>query len=290
MSRKNFSADGKRATGKGHCGKAKDNRQAQGRRRRTGDRESGASLWENGASLCGNGAGIGDNGSDIWKKAPAAENLAPESADGRETRRKGTGGGRLREYADDIRQAVEVMSRGGVIVYPTDTIWGIGCDACNPEAVRKVYEIKRRSDAKALITLVDSVAKVQFYVREMPDVAWDLVELSTDPLTVIYDGARNLAPNLLAEDGSAAIRVTREEFSRNLCMRMRRAIVSTSANISGTPAPKCFADISPEILEAVDYVCTSRREETHNPPASSIVKLGTGGEVQIIRGPGASAK
>ncbi len=193
------------------------------------------------------------------------------------------GRGHLREYADDIRRAVEVMSRGGVIVYPTDTIWGIGCDACNPDAVRRVYEIKRRSDAKALITLVDSVAKVQFYVREMPDVAWDLVELATSPLTVIYDGARNLAPNLLAEDGSAAIRVTREEFSRNLCMRMRRAVVSTSANISGSPAPKCFADISPEILAAADYVCTSRRGEAHNPPASSIIKLGAGGEVKIIR-------
>lgn len=192
-------------------------------------------------------------------------------------------GDRLRAYRDDIRQAVEVMNRGGVILYPTDTIWGIGCDACNAEAVRRVFGIKHRDDAKALISLVDSEAKVQFYVRDVPDVAWDLMELSGRPLTIIYDGARNLAPNLLAADGSAAIRVTRETFSRELCMRMRRAVVSTSANVSGEPAPRCFADIPEEIRRAVDYVCTSRREETANPPASGIIKLGAGGEVKVIR-------
>lgn len=191
--------------------------------------------------------------------------------------------GHLSEWRDDIRQAIDVMNHGGVILYPTDTIWGIGCDATNEEAVRRVFAIKRRDDAKALITLVDSEAKLQFYVPEVPDVAWDLIELSEKPLTIIYDHARNLAPNLLAEDGSAGIRVTREEFSRNLCMRLKRAIVSTSANVSGEPSPKRFADISPEILSAVDYVCTSRREEQTNPPASSIIKLGSGGLVKVIR-------
>lgn len=191
--------------------------------------------------------------------------------------------GNLKFYREDINRAVEVMNRGGVILYPTDTIWGIGCDATNEEAVRRVFAIKQRDDAKALITLVDSEAKVQFYVREVPDVAWDLIEYAEHPLTIIYDNARNLAPNLLAEDGSAGIRVTREEFSRNLCMRMRRAIVSTSANISGQPSPHCFADISPDILQAVDYVCTSRRDETANPPASNIIKLGATGMVKIIR-------
>lgn len=191
--------------------------------------------------------------------------------------------GHLSEYRDDIRQAVEVMNRGGVILYPTDTIWGIGCDATNEEAVRRVFEIKHRNDAKALITLVDSEPKIQFYVKDVPDVAWDLIELSEKPLTIIYDGARNLAPNLLAEDGSAGIRLTKEEFSRNLCMRMKRAIVSTSANISGEPSPKNFADISEEIKQAVDYICTSRRDEKQNPPASSIIKLGAGGEVKVIR-------
>lgn len=186
------------------------------------------------------------------------------------------------EYKDDIRQALEVMNQGGIILYPTDTIWGIGCDATNEDAVRRVYEIKRRIDSKALICLVDSEAKVQFYVKEVPEVAWDLIEMAESPLTIIYDGVRNLAPNLLAEDGSAGIRVTREPFSKHLCMRMKRAIVSTSANISGEPSPKCFADISPEIIRAVDYVCTSRREE-QNPPASHIIKLGAGGEVKVIR-------
>ncbi len=191
--------------------------------------------------------------------------------------------GNLAEWRDDIRQAVEVMNRGGVILYPTDTIWGIGCDATSEEAVRKVYEIKRRSDAKALITLIDSEAKLQFYVPDVPDVAWDLIELSEKPLTIIYDHARNLAPNLLAEDGSAGIRLTREDFSRNLCMRMKRAIVSTSANVSGEPSPRSFSDISPDVLQAVDYVCTSRREESTNPPASSIIKLGAGGLIKVIR-------
>lgn len=191
--------------------------------------------------------------------------------------------GYLREYRDDIRQAIEVMNKGGVILYPTDTIWGIGCDATNEAAVRRVFEIKKRADAKALITLVDSEAKLEFYVNDIPEVAWDLIEVAERPLTIIFDHARNLAPNLLAEDGSAGIRITKEEFSKNLCMRMKRAIVSTSANISGEPSPKCFADISPEILQAVDYVCTSRRNETHNPPASNIIKLGSGGEVKVIR-------
>ena len=191
--------------------------------------------------------------------------------------------GHLREYRDDIRQAVEVMNKGGIILYPTDTIWGIGCDATNPEAVKRVYDIKRRNDAKALITLIDSEAKLEAYVTNVPEVAWQLIEVAEKPLTIIYDGARNLAPNLLAEDGSAGIRITREEFSKNLCMRMRRAIVSTSANISGEPSPKCFADISPDIINAVNYVCTSRRNEDKNPPASNIIKLGTGGEVKGIR-------
>lgn len=189
----------------------------------------------------------------------------------------------LKEYREDIRQAVEIMNKGGIILYPTDTIWGIGCDATNEEAVKRVFEIKQRDDAKALITLVDSIAKVQFYVREMPDVAWDLLECAVHPLTIIYDHARNLAPNLLAEDGSVGIRITHEEFSRDLCFRMRRAIVSTSANISGQPSPQCFDDISPEIKGAVDYICTSRRNEKSKQNASNIIKLGTDGLVKIIR-------
>ena len=191
--------------------------------------------------------------------------------------------GHLSEYREDINKAIDVMNKGGVVLYPTDTIWGIGCDATNEEAVKRVFEIKRRNDAKALITLIDSEAKLEAYVENVPEVAWQLIEVAERPLTIIYDGARNLAPNLLAEDGSVGIRITREEFSKNLCMRMRRPIVSTSANISGEPSPQSFADISSEILSAVDYVCTSRREEKQNPPASNIIKLGAGGEVKVIR-------
>ena len=187
------------------------------------------------------------------------------------------------ECRKDIKQAIEVMNRGGVILYPTDTIWGLGCDATNEEAVRRIFEIKKRADSKALITLVDSEVKVESYVRDVPEVAWDLIELSEKPITIIFDGARNLAPNLLAEDGSIGIRVTREAFSRELCMRMKRAIVSTSANVSGQPSPRNFSEISEEILSAVDYVCTSRREEKETATVSSIIKLGAGGEISIIR-------
>ena len=187
------------------------------------------------------------------------------------------------ESKEDIRRAVEVMNKGGIILYPTDTIWGLGCDATNPEAVKRIYEIKQRTDAKALISLVDSETKVQFYVKEVPEVAWDVMELSERPMTVVFDGGRNLAPNLLAEDGSVAIRITKEAFSKELCMRMKRAVVSTSANISGQPAPRCFSEISEEIKKAVDYICTSRQDEPPTQTASSIIKLGAGGEVTIIR-------
>ena len=177
---------------------------------------------------------------------------------------------------EDIRQAVEVMRRGGVILYPTDTIWGIGCDATNEEAVRRVYDIKKRDEA--LICLVDSDHRLQRYVSDVPNVAWDLIEYATRPLTIIFDKAKNLAPNLLAEDGSVGIRVTREEFSRQLCYRFQKAVVSTSANVSGEPSPACFDDISDEIKNAVD-----RRKEKTKAVPSSIIKLGSDGEVAIIR-------
>ncbi|MCI5507400.1 MAG: threonylcarbamoyl-AMP synthase [Bacteroidales bacterium] len=186
-------------------------------------------------------------------------------------------------FRDDIREAVRVMQSGGVILYPTDTIWGIGCDACNEDAVRRVFEIKRRAEAKSVISLVDSEVKVEFYVRSVPEVAWQLWECSDEPLTLVLDGARNLASGVIASDGSVALRVTREAFSRQLCMRMKRAIVSTSANIAGEPAPRCFSEISPEILQAVDYVCLSRRDEAPRQTPSHIIKIGPSGEVKIIR-------
>lgn len=175
------------------------------------------------------------------------------------------------------------MNEGGVILYPTDTIWGIGCDATNEEAVRRVYEIKQRSDSKAMLVLVDSSVKVDFYVQDVPEIAWDLIEMADKPLTVIYSGARNLAPNLLAEDGSVGIRVTNEEFSKRLCQQFRKAIVSTSANISGRPSPDNFSEISEEIKSAVDYIVECRREETGRPKPSGIIKLEKGGVIKIIR-------
>lgn len=175
------------------------------------------------------------------------------------------------------------MREGGVILYPTDTIWGIGCDATNEDAVRRVYEIKQRQDSKAMLVLVDSSVKVDFYVRDVPEVAWDLIDLADKPLTIIYSGARNLAANLLAEDGSVGIRVTNEDFSKRLCQQFRKAIVSTSANISGQPSPKNFSEISEEVKSAVDYIVGYRLEEISNPKPSSIIKLDKGGVIKIIR-------
>ena len=184
---------------------------------------------------------------------------------------------------DDIKKAIEVMKNGGVILYPTDTVWGIGCDATNAEAVAKVYKIKHRDDSKALICLVDSPVRLQRYVRNVPEVAWQVMELATKPTTVIFDNAVNLAPNLIAEDGSIGMRVTQEDFSKELCYRFQKPIVSTSANISGEPAAENYKDISEELLNSVDYVCYSRRQEKKPHTPSSIIRIKVNGEVEIIR-------
>jgi L-threonylcarbamoyladenylate synthase len=196
---------------------------------------------------------------------------------------------------EDIRLAVETMRKGGVILYPTDTVWGIGCDATNAEAVARVYQIKQRDDSKALICLVDSDARMQRYIRNVPEVAWQLIDSLQDtnpqhpspntcrPTTLILDGAINLAPNLIAEDGSIGIRITNEPFSKELCYRFQKAIVSTSANISGEPAAQNYCDIDPRILDAVDYVCWSRRQEHKPHTPSAIIRLRENGEVTIIR-------
>ena len=184
---------------------------------------------------------------------------------------------------EDIRNAVKVLREGGIILYPTDTVWGIGCDATNAEAVAKVYKIKHRNDSKALICLVDSDARLQRYVRNVPAVAWDLLDAATKPTTVILDGAVNLASNLIAEDGSIALRITKEPFSHELCYRFQKALVSTSANISGEPAAQNYKDIAQELLDSVDYVCWSRRQEHKPHTPSSIIRLKPDGEVTIIR-------
>lgn len=183
---------------------------------------------------------------------------------------------------EEVRKACEVLRNGGVILYPTDTIWGIGCDATNEEAVRRIYELKHREDTKAMLVLLDDVGKLASYV-EVPDIAYELLEVNDKPMTIIYPGAKNLAMNLVPEDGTIGVRVTSEAFTKALLYRFRKPIVSTSANISGKSSPRCFADISDELLLAVDHVVDFRRDETANPAPSSIIKLGVSGEIEIIR-------
>lgn len=184
---------------------------------------------------------------------------------------------------DEVNKALEVVRKGGVILYPTDTIWGIGCDATNEAAVRRVFEIKRRADSKAMISLVDNPNRLARYVRDIPDVAWDMMELATTPLTIIYDDVMGLAPGMIAEDGSAAFRVTKEEFSHELCFRLQKPLVSTSANISGEQTARTFKEISDDIKNAVDYVVhySQQGKEKHQP--SRIVKIGKNCEVKVIR-------
>ncbi len=184
---------------------------------------------------------------------------------------------------EEIKKAAKVLQEGGIILYPTDTVWGIGCDATNPEAVKKVYELKRREDSKAMLVLVDSPVKIDFYVDQAPEIAFDLIDLATKPLTVIYPNARNLAENLIAEDGSVGIRITKERFSHGLCKFFRKAIVSTSANVSGMPTPAIFSEISEDIKNGVDYIVNFRQDETNTPSPSGIIKLGEGGLVSVIR-------
>jgi L-threonylcarbamoyladenylate synthase len=184
---------------------------------------------------------------------------------------------------EDIKAALAVLQKGGVILYPTDTIWGLGCDACNEEAVRRIYDIKNRIDSKSMLVLMENAALLDRYVEEVPEIAYDLIELTDKPLTIIYDGAKNLAKNLIADDGSIGIRLTTEQFCSDLIRRFKRPIVSTSANISGKPSPACFAEIAQEIIDSVDYVVQYRQDDNQKAVPSSIIKLGKGGEIKIIR-------
>jgi len=184
---------------------------------------------------------------------------------------------------EEIIKALEVLRSGGIILYPTDTVWGLGCDATDENAVKRIFEIKKRADAKAMLVLIDNPGKLQSYVDEVPDIAWDLIEMAEKPLTIIYPQARNLASNLVAEDKSIGIRITKEEFSRKLCAQFRKPIVSTSANVSGEPTPSNFSQISNEIKAAVDYVVDFRQNDISQPKPSSIIKLGKGNLFKLIR-------
>lgn len=184
---------------------------------------------------------------------------------------------------NDLKKATEILKDGGIILYPTDTIWGIGCDATNPEAVKRIYDIKKREDSKSMLILMENPALLERYVDDVPEVAWDLVEITTTPLTVIYPQAKNLAKNLIAEDGSIGIRFTKEKFTSLLLQRFRKPLVSTSANISGEKSPAFFDEISEEIKSRVDYIVEYRQDDHTSIQPSSIIKLGPGGQIDIIR-------
>ncbi len=184
---------------------------------------------------------------------------------------------------EDIENALRVLREGGVILYPTDTIWGVGCDATNQHAVKRIYDIKERSEEKSMIILVDTENRIPSYVSTMPEVAWDLVELSEKPLTIIYPGAKNLAENLIAPDRSIGIRVTGDSFCIKLISRLKKPIVSTSANISGEKPPANFHEINPLLMNKVDYVVKHRQDDISQSSPSGIIKLGKGGEVEVIR-------
>jgi L-threonylcarbamoyladenylate synthase len=184
---------------------------------------------------------------------------------------------------EDIVKALETLKNGGIILYPTDTVWGIGCDATNEIAVQKIFAIKNRPDSKSMIILMDNPAQLDHYIEEVPDIAWDLIEISTTPLTIIYPGARNLAKSLIAEDGSIGIRFTKESFTRELLGKFRKPLVSTSANISGQPTPSFFAEISDEIKSQADYIVRYRQDDTTPARPSEILKLQVNGQIEIIR-------
>ena len=199
----------------------------------------------------------------------------------------------MRYDKTDLQEALRVLRAGGIIVYPTDTVWGIGCDATNAEAVAKIYALKQREDSKSMLVLLDSPAKLNYYIADIPDSAWALLEASdysedsdnsdSKPLTIIYPNARNLAPNLVAEDGSIGIRITGEPFSKALCEQLRHPIVSTSANISGHPTAHSFHEIEQAILNGADYVCQFRRNDDCPHEPSSIIKIKNDGSFKIIR-------
>lgn len=183
----------------------------------------------------------------------------------------------------DIHNALETLRAGGLILYPTDTIWGIGCDATNPEAVKKVYALKQREETQSMLVLLASEGRLPGYVEQVPDIAWELIEVADKPMTLIYPKAKNLAPNLISEDGSIGIRIVRDDFCVRLLQTFRKPIVSTSANISGAPPPSWFGEISDEIIAGVDYVVKWRQDDTTRAKPSSIMKIGTGGQFTIIR-------
>ncbi|PHS06001.1 MAG: threonylcarbamoyl-AMP synthase [Kordia sp.] len=182
----------------------------------------------------------------------------------------------------ELKNCIEHLKNGGLILYPTDTLWGIGCDASNPEAVKKIYALKKRTDSKALICMVADERMLSKYIKDIPEVALDIIDVAENPTTIIYDNPKNIASNLIASDNSLAIRIPDDEFCFQLIRKLNGAIVSSSANLSGQPSPKSFSEISNDILKGVDYVVNLHREKKYSKP-SSIIKLSSAGLVTIIR-------
>lgn len=189
----------------------------------------------------------------------------------------------LRYDEQDLKEALRVLKEGGIILYPTDTVWGIGCDARNPDAVEKIYKLKERSDSKSMLVLVGSEGMLQRAVRSVPEIAWQLIDVAVNPMTIIYDHPVGVAENLKADDGSLGIRISSEKFSRDLCERLKGPIVSTSANKSGKPTPMTFSEISSDIINGVDYVCKFRQREKASSKPSNIIKITKENIVKVIR-------
>lgn len=187
------------------------------------------------------------------------------------------------DYRDDIKNALKVLRDGGVILYPTDTVWGLGCDATRSDAVHRIYDIKKRADSMSLIILVNSVTMLGRYVDRPPDIALELAEMTAKPLTIVYDRGKGLAEGVTADDGSVGLRLCADPFCDELLKAFRKPLVSTSANISGSVAPALFAEISEEIKSAVDYVCHWRQDDRSRAAASSVIKVSANGVIKILR-------
>jgi L-threonylcarbamoyladenylate synthase len=184
---------------------------------------------------------------------------------------------------DDLQKALEVLKSGGIILYPTDTVWGLGCDATNAAAVKKIHDLKKRPATKQMLVLVDAPSRLTNYIQEVPALAWEIIDLTTKPLTIVYSGAKNLPESLITNKGSVAIRVTNELFSQTLCSRLKKPIVSTSANYNSKPTPRNFSEIDESIVKAVDYVVQYRQDDANIHSPSGIIELGIHGEIKVIR-------
>lgn len=189
----------------------------------------------------------------------------------------------MKVFDQDIRSSLDILRKGGVILYPTDTIWGIGCDATNSSAVEKIFRIKSRDEEKSLIILVNGEAMLERYVREVPQTASAIISVSDKPVTIIYPEGKNLAQGICASDGSAGIRISTDDFSNELISQFRKPIVSTSANYSGKPAPEFFGDIDPEIIRSVDYVVKFRQDDRQKHSPSPVIKIDKNGVLKILR-------